>query len=79
MTVTDLILACNNMIGDPAIDQLDPALQEHMTKIRNAIDGIPLADRLRWSLEDETELPMAYRPVPGPPINPARLTCGPVH
>ena len=57
----------------------DPVVAEHMTKIREAVDSIPLVDRLRLALEHETGRTMAYSPCPGPPINPARVTCGPQH
>ncbi len=59
-TTTDLILAVNNFLDDPRIDDDDPVLAEHVTKIRQAVDGIPLIERLRMALEAETGMPMAY-------------------
>ena len=79
MTTTDLILACNNFLDDPRLDGDDPVMAEHVTKIREAVASIPLIQRLQLALEHETGRPMAYSPCPGPPINPARVTCGPQH
>ena len=81
MTITDLLLACRTLLDNNPAQTGCPVNRivsnQDMELLHNALDGIPMADRLRWARSDEAGLPMAYKPVPGPPVNPLRLTFGP--
>ena len=81
MTVTDLILATRTLLlsnppqtGCPNQRFVD---NKDMERLQAALNTISLNERLQMAMEDETGKPMAYKPVPRPPVNPVRLTCGP--
>ncbi len=81
MTVTDLILATRTLLlsnppqtGCPNQRVVD---NKDIARLQAALDTISLNERLQMAMEDETGRPMAYKPVPGPPVNPVHLSCGP--